>query len=226
MFSSSLIALVLAAIPSTLATVFTTSPVATTSWAAGQSVTVSWQDDNTSPTIASFGAATIGVYAGSVQQQTLLQLISSSVDVSTTSSVQFTPDGSIGPNSGDYFIRFASLNLKDSTNSQFPAEAFSSKFTLTGMTGTFNATVQSQINAAASAASGSSSSTASASATTSAATSASHSSSATSKTASVSASASSTAKAQTANTSGAGRAVVSGTLGLAVVAAAVSSLFL
>ncbi|ETW77355.1 hypothetical protein HETIRDRAFT_147901 [Heterobasidion irregulare TC 32-1] len=226
MFSST-VALVLAfAAPSAFATVFTTSPVASTSWAAGQPVTVSWQDDGSAPTLASFGAASVGIYAGSVQQQTLLQLIVASVDVSTTSSVQFTPDATIGPNGSEYFLRFTSLNLKDTTNSQYPAEAFTAKFTMTGMTGTFNATVQAQIaNAASASAVPSAASSAAASATSAAASSSHASSSAASKTGSSAASASSSAKAQNASSSGAGHVVVSSVLGAVGVAVAASTLF-
>ncbi|KAI0060017.1 hypothetical protein BV25DRAFT_1828444 [Artomyces pyxidatus] len=46
-----------------------TSPVATTSWAAGQQFTISWQDDGTAPNLQQFGPSSIGLYAGSVQQQ-------------------------------------------------------------------------------------------------------------------------------------------------------------
>ncbi|KAG2049726.1 hypothetical protein BDR06DRAFT_984305 [Suillus hirtellus] len=131
---------------SALANVFITSPVASTTFTAGQQATVNWQDDGLSPNLTSFGASMIAIYTGNANQQTLLQTISSSVDVSTISSINFTPDGTIGPNSDEYFVRFTSINLKDATNSQFPAEAFSAKFTMTGMTGTFNSTVQAEIN--------------------------------------------------------------------------------
>lgn len=144
MFTKAVISLVLAA--SALANIFITSPVATTTFTAGQQATISWQDDGTTPSLTSFKAALVGIYTGNADQQTLLQTVSTSIDVSTTSSITFTPDGTIGPNSNEYFVRFTSLNLKDATNSQFPAEAFSAKFTLTGMTGTFNSTLQAEID--------------------------------------------------------------------------------
>ncbi|KAG1732133.1 hypothetical protein EDB19DRAFT_1640403 [Suillus lakei] len=144
MFSKAVISLVLAA--SALANVFITSPVATTTFTAGQQATVTWQDDGLTPNLTSFGASLVGIYTGNANQQTLLQTINPSVDVSTTSSVVFTLDGTIGPDSSEYFVRFTSINLKDATNSQFPAEAFSAKFAMTGMTGTFNSTVQAEIN--------------------------------------------------------------------------------
>lgn len=46
-----------------------TSPVASTSMPAGQQATITWQDDGTSPSLASFGPASIGLFAGSQQQQ-------------------------------------------------------------------------------------------------------------------------------------------------------------
>ncbi|KAG2347283.1 hypothetical protein BDR05DRAFT_958786 [Suillus weaverae] len=144
MFSKAVISLVLAA--SALANVFITSPVASTTFTAGQQATITWQDNGMTPSLTSFGASLVGIYTGNANQQTLLQTVSPSVDVSTTSSVVFTPDGTIGPDSSEYFVRFTSINLKDATNSQFPAEAFSAKFTMTGMTGTFNSTVQAEIN--------------------------------------------------------------------------------
>ncbi|KAG0706583.1 hypothetical protein DFH29DRAFT_133204 [Suillus ampliporus] len=144
MFSQAVISLALAA--SALANVFITNPVATTTFTAGQQATITWQDDGLTPSLTSFGAALVGIYTGNANQQTLLQTLSSSVDVSTTSSVVFTPDGTIGPDGNEYFVRFTSIALKDATNSQFPAEAFSAKFTMAGMTGTFNSTIQAEIN--------------------------------------------------------------------------------
>ncbi|OJA15201.1 hypothetical protein AZE42_08102 [Rhizopogon vesiculosus] len=144
MFSKAIISLVLAA--SALANIFTTAPVASTTFTGGQQATITWQDDGLTPSLTSFGPALVGIYVGNANQQTLLQTITASVDVSTTSSIVFTPDGTIGPDGSDYFIRFQSLSLKDATNAQYPAEAFSAKFTLTNMTGTFNSTIQAEIN--------------------------------------------------------------------------------
>jgi len=144
MFSKAIISLALVA--PALANIFITAPVASTSFTGGQQATITWQDDGLTPSLTSFGPALVGIYVGNANQQTLLQTISASVDVSTTASIVFTPDGTIGPDGSDYFIRFQSLSLKDATNAQYPAEAFSAKFTLTNMTGTFNSTVQAEIN--------------------------------------------------------------------------------
>jgi len=154
---SSLLLLSLAAVaPLAQATVFVTEPVATSSIPASQAFTITWQDDGTAPSLATFGLSSIGLYVGSQQQQTLLQSIATNVDVSKVSSQAWTPDASVGPNSGAYFIRFQSNNASNPTQAQYPAQAFSAKFTLTGMTGTFNASVQAQISGAASSAGASS----------------------------------------------------------------------
>jgi len=144
MFSSTFVVLALSV--STLANVFITSPVASTTFVGGQQATVSWQDDGSAPTLQSFGPAMVSIYAGNAQQQTLLQTISPSIDVSQLSTIQFTPDPTIGPDGDQYFVRFQSLGLKDATNPQYPALAFSAKFTMSGMSGQFNATVQSEID--------------------------------------------------------------------------------
>jgi len=128
-----------------IANVFITSPVASSTFTGNKQATISWQDDGSQPSLKSFGPAKVSIYAGNAQQQTSLQAIVPSVDVSSTSSIQFTVDPSIGPNSNEYFIRIESLSLKDAKNPQYPALAFSAKFTLNGMTGTFSQEVQSQI---------------------------------------------------------------------------------
>jgi hypothetical protein len=148
MFSRFAVILVLSA-SSVLGNVFVTAPVASTSWAAGGPQTVQWEasNDTTDPiTLAQFGQAMIGLYAGNADEQTLLQQISPNTDVSTTASIQWTPQANVGPTGDNYFIRFTSINFKDPANPQYPAEAFSAKFTLTGMSGTFNSTVQSEVD--------------------------------------------------------------------------------
>ncbi|KAI9511372.1 hypothetical protein F5148DRAFT_1171988 [Russula earlei] len=145
MLSSLLVLAIAALAPLAQATVYVTNPVGSSSLPAGQPVSINWKDDGNSPTLAAFGLATVGLYAGNQQQQTLLQLIST-VDVSKVSSLNWTPDATVGPNYNAYFLRFTSSNLTDPANPQYRAEAFSAKFTLTGMSGQFNATVQAEIS--------------------------------------------------------------------------------
>ncbi|KAF9029570.1 hypothetical protein BDZ89DRAFT_1065356 [Hymenopellis radicata] len=146
MFCKSLVFFGLAS--TVLADIYITSPVASTSWAAGETGTITWEDSSSSSTytLAEFGEAEVAIAVGSASSQTKLYIISPSVNFATTASIQFTVDGSIGADSDNYFIRVDSLNLKDKTNTQYPAQAFSAKFALTNMNGSFNATIQSQID--------------------------------------------------------------------------------
>jgi hypothetical protein len=79
----------------------TTAPIASTSWQGGQPQTIEWINDPNTPTpsLSDFGPSKISIYVGNSQQQTSLQLISPSTDVSKNSSIKFTPDPTIGPNS-------------------------------------------------------------------------------------------------------------------------------
>ncbi|KAF8558614.1 hypothetical protein OG21DRAFT_1404714 [Imleria badia] len=144
MFTFAVVPLALAA--SVLANVFLTSPVGTTTFTAGQTATVSWQDSGSAPSLAQFGNATFAIYVGNAIEQTPLQTIATYINVSTVNSVSFTPLAVIGPNSNEYFIRVTSQTLMNPSSPQYPEEAFSAKFTLAGMTGTFNSSVQAEIN--------------------------------------------------------------------------------
>jgi len=126
------------------ATVFVTSPVSTTTDSGGQPASISWMDDGNLPSLATFGNATISIYAGNALQQTNLQTLSNGTNVAALSTLSFTPNPTIGPNSNEYFIRFQSINGKD--NSSNPYEAFSAKFTLNNMTGNFSSIVQAEIS--------------------------------------------------------------------------------
>jgi len=143
MFSKVLLILYLTSVA--FATVFVTSPTAQSVFQAGQNATIAWQDDGSAPSLAAFGLASIAIYVGNAISQTSLQVITSSVNVSNTSSVSFVPQANIGPNGNDYFIRFHSLTLLDNSLSETTSLAFSAKFTLAGMSGTFSAAVQSEI---------------------------------------------------------------------------------
>lgn len=79
----------------------TTSPTATTSWQGGKPQRIEWINDpnNPTPALSDFGPCKISIYVGNAQQQTSLQLLSPSTDVSKNNSLEFTPDPTIGPNS-------------------------------------------------------------------------------------------------------------------------------
>ncbi|KAH6910713.1 hypothetical protein BKA70DRAFT_1271317 [Coprinopsis sp. MPI-PUGE-AT-0042] len=143
MFTKAFILLAVAS--QAFATVFITNPVSTSSFTGGSDVTVSWIENGDGPTLEEFGPARISIYVGNAQQQTSLQTIEDEVNVATTGSVQFTVDPSIGPDGREYFIRVESLSLKDETQPQYPALAFSAKFGLTGMSGEFTPAIIAQI---------------------------------------------------------------------------------
>jgi hypothetical protein len=153
MFTTYSSLLALAALPQAFATVFITSPTDSTTCHGGQPCQLAWSEDkaNTPPLLADWGPTSVGIWVGSQQQQTQLQLIQDGVNVATTGSITFTPDPSIGPNDSVYFIRFTSDATKDPANPQFNVESFSHKFTLDNMSGQFNATVAAQIAGASSA---------------------------------------------------------------------------
>jgi len=148
---SSLLVLSLAALaPLAHATVFMTNPTASTKIPAGKAFTITWQDDGKTPNLTAFGPAFVGLFVGSQSVQTQLQEIGN-VDVSKVSSLSWTPDATVGPNYDSYFIRITSVSLKDPNQTQFNAEAFSAKFSLSGMSGTFNSTVQAVVSGSAAA---------------------------------------------------------------------------
>ncbi|KAF9530608.1 hypothetical protein CPB83DRAFT_850622 [Crepidotus variabilis] len=144
MFSKSLV--VLASVSVAFAVPFITNPISTTHFTCGQQAEIKWQDSGSEPGLDKYGPCKISIYAGNAQQQTSLQLISDNTDVSKVSSIQFTPDCSVGPTGGEYFIRVESLALKDGSPQNYPAMAFSSKFNLDNMNGKFSAAVQAQID--------------------------------------------------------------------------------
>jgi hypothetical protein len=144
MFSKALV--ILASISAALAVPYITLPVASTTYEAGKNATVKWQDDGKEPSLAKYGPCKISIYAGNALQQTSLQSITNNIDISKESELSFVPDATIGPNSSEYFIRIESIDLKDAAQPQYPAMAFSSKFTLSGMTGTFSRAVLDQIS--------------------------------------------------------------------------------
>jgi len=129
-----------------LANPFITNPIASTTCAAGSQCEIDWKDDGNSPNLTAFSPANIGLWVGNAKQQTQVQAIATNVDVSNVSSIVFTPDPTVGANGNFYFVRFDSQSAKDPSNPANPAQAFSAKFTLSGMTGTFSAAVQSQID--------------------------------------------------------------------------------
>ncbi|KAK0221035.1 hypothetical protein EDD85DRAFT_960562 [Armillaria nabsnona] len=200
MFSKPSVFVLFGLATSALATVYITDPVGSTVWNAGDTVTVSWQDDGSSPSLEAFGAAKFAIAVGNSLQQTTLQVIAENVDVATTSTLQFVPSANIGAPSDQYFIRVDSNELKDATNSQYPALSFSAKFTIDGLSGSFNTSVQAQIDGQSTAPLAGASTSASGSKSASSGASTTKAVSSTSKAASASTTASGTAKATSSGT--------------------------
>ncbi|GAB1520309.1 hypothetical protein RhiTH_003383 [Rhizoctonia solani] len=144
MRASIFVALAAALAPAVYAGPYFTAPVAGTTCTAGQPCVVTWQDDGKAPALKDFGDCSVGVYAGSAQQQSLIQNLAIT-NAQTASTVQFIPDPAAGEDSTAYFIKMISLNTADPTNAMYKATAYSAMFALKGMTGKFNSTVQAQI---------------------------------------------------------------------------------
>jgi len=145
MFSLSSAVVALALTSPAFAALFVTSPIEAISFTGGQPSTITWIDNADQPPLASFGLAKVSIYAGNSIDQTSLQTISESIDPTNPMSLPFTPNASIGPTGSQYFIRFESLSNKDPNDPTIPLLAFSHVFTMNGMTGVFDAEVQSEI---------------------------------------------------------------------------------
>lgn len=148
MFSLSSVIVAVALAKSTFAALAFTSPTGSIGFTGGQSATIQWMDDGKPPLLSAYGPSILSIYTGNAQQQTSLQTINPSIDPNAANSFPFTVDPTIGPNGSEYFIRLQSLSAKDPNDPTgvLPLLAFSHVFTLSGMTGTFNASVQSQID--------------------------------------------------------------------------------
>lgn len=130
------------------ATIYVTFPVAGSVCTAGTPCNLAWDDDGTTPALGTIGVCSIDLCTGGPIEQTCLQNISPAQDVSQIATLPFTPNADIGPNGVYYFIKFISATQKDLANPAQPFTAFSHTFALSGMTGTFNATVQAQVDSA------------------------------------------------------------------------------
>ncbi|KAL7414861.1 hypothetical protein BDY24DRAFT_20199 [Mrakia frigida] len=138
----------LALVPSALATIYVTQPTPSLPCVGGSPCTIIWAEDTNAPTLSTIGLASVGLWVGSQISQVELQVLSPSVEVAKTGQLIATIDPSVGSNMDQYFLRFTSLSYVD-PNSQYGAlyNSFSSKFTLSSMTGTFNSTTQALIDA-------------------------------------------------------------------------------
>ncbi|KAK4699032.1 hypothetical protein P7C70_g7236, partial [Phenoliferia sp. Uapishka_3] len=144
-------------LPLASASLFITSPTAKSSISALKNTTITWISDavrafrshhfdfadhssppakSTTPVSSQFGEISVGLYTGSSTDQTLLQNFGNVLDPMKTLKLEVQLDRTVGPNSSLYFIRMQSLKGTDSASGS-PLQAFSARFTLTGMNGTF-----------------------------------------------------------------------------------------
>lgn len=115
----------------------------TTTGSGGSSLEVDWQDDGNSPSRTTWGRVNIWLATGSKDVQYKLQQLASGVSYNLDSA-EYKIDPTVGPNGAYYFLRFEGTNTSTSTG--IPAMAFSARFTLNQMTGTFNSTVMAQLS--------------------------------------------------------------------------------
>lgn len=144
MRATSIVAIVAALAPAALAAPAFTEPISSTTCTAGTACNIAWKDDGNAPLNAAFGDAMVALCTGSAQQQTCLQQLGAT-NAATAPSMSFVPDPSVGEDSTAYFIKMVSVNTADPAMPQYKASAYSAMFTLKGMTGKFNETIQAQI---------------------------------------------------------------------------------
>lgn len=93
-----------------LATIYTTNPVASTKHNGGEVLEIEWQDDGSAPTLETVGVCSIDLCIGSTTNQTCIQNLAESVDVSKAETVSTTIDPTIGENYDAYFIKYTASN--------------------------------------------------------------------------------------------------------------------
>lgn len=111
-----------------------------------------WNDNGESPKLSDWGGVNVYLAVGSQNVQYKLQQLGSNLPVTKTKG-SWKIDPSVGADSSSYFIRMEGTKLGSDGN---PPMAFSSRFAMSNMSGSFNSTVK----AAAAGAEGSASSSA------------------------------------------------------------------
>lgn len=130
------------------ATISVTFPIGASSCNGGQPCgPIKWQiDDSILPLGSSFGETSVGIYTGSVDQQTLFFDIGTVSDPTTMLELPAVAiPANLGPNGDFYFVRFQSNEAVDPATG-YPLQAFSAKFRLTGMTGELSEEALAQIS--------------------------------------------------------------------------------
>jgi hypothetical protein len=126
---ASSLAIVLAAVPA-LANIFPTYPVGDTVWPAGTEQTITWIDNGKAPNITDISSFKLELQTGTDTKQYTLAVVGTNLKGSA-GSVKYTIPANIGPSGKVYFFRFTpDIGGTDSI-------VWSTRFTLTGGTGTF-----------------------------------------------------------------------------------------
>lgn len=112
-----------------------TTPIASTTWTPGSQV-VTWKDDGKANASSKYD---IELWAGDSTKQVMLAVLATNVS-SDALKKTVTISAKEGPSGSDYFFRLHPSGFNNQTS-----DIFSSLFTLQNMTGTFNASVESQI---------------------------------------------------------------------------------
>ncbi|CDS00647.1 uncharacterized protein SPSC_03110 [Sporisorium scitamineum] len=133
--------LALAAVDAAVSTIVVTKPVASTTGHGGKRLDIEWSDDGKAPTHRDWGRINIYLATGSRDVQFKLQTLDRNVSYNQGGG-SYKIDPTSGPSGGYYFIRFEGTNT---TTNAVPAMAFSARFSLDQMTGTFNSTIMSTL---------------------------------------------------------------------------------
>ncbi|PWN19737.1 hypothetical protein BCV69DRAFT_31392 [Microstroma glucosiphilum] len=128
-----------------LATLYFTNPISSSNEDGGSTFRIKWEDKG-SPALSSWGGINLYLATGDTSTQYKLDTIASDLSTSRT-SYKYKVPANVGPSGTYYFIRAEST--KTAANGTANDLAFSAKFKLEQMTGTFNSTVLSAAKAAA-----------------------------------------------------------------------------
>lgn len=116
------------------------SPCRSTNGSGGKNLDVEWKDDGSSPKASDWGNINIYLATGSHDVQYKLQTLDTNVAYNKGTG-SYKIDADSGPSGGFYFLRF-----EGTAGNGTPPMAFSARFSLNGMSGTFNSTVQAQLS--------------------------------------------------------------------------------
>ncbi|GAA5912871.1 GPI anchored serine-threonine rich family protein [Sporobolomyces salmoneus] len=119
-----------------LGSVYIVKPDGSDSFNAGKQITVTWLDNDSKPAATEFGPSTLKLATGSNTLHTNLATLAHIADPSKQLETPIEFDASWGPESDQYFILLESDSAKDPATNQ-PLQAFSARFQLNRMRGTF-----------------------------------------------------------------------------------------